>query len=358
MSPDASGEVAQAPHAEDRPRDPRLAAPIPGADDAWAALRRLEDAAEGDWGAAAPADLPRLVSEVVDALRGAGELQAGAALAVRAAALLGGSAHFTAGSALCDAGQLPESEAALRRYLRESIDRPAAPGDDPRASPLGARHLLGRVAMLDGQLRLAERWLKEALSQAGAAESLPIACDLARVWLRGRRLDRAVAALSDLCDAPGEPRELHLLGAEVALMIGDVERALPLCRAALDRSGADDRAAALLATLHLRRLPRDTELALELLPLLPGRRFDTLAVRLLLLRLRGEVAPEGGEATRSASAVLLSSLPPGAQRRVPALSQAPAPGGSPGGPSEALSEARPEARIEARPGTISSEARG
>ena len=96
------------------------------------------------------------------------------------------------------------------------------------------------------------------------------------------------------------------------------------------------------------------ELALELLPLLPGRRFDTLAVRLLLLRLRGEVAPEGGEATRSASAALLSSLPPVAQRRVPALSQAPAPGG----PSEALSEVRPEARIEARPGTISSEARG
>ncbi|MCS6915445.1 MAG: hypothetical protein RMK29_07615 [Myxococcales bacterium] len=257
---------------------------------------------------AVPPATAREVAAAAEELRGRGALLRAATLCQHAAEQRGGSLYFTAGKALCHAGLLPEAEAALRRYLREAADRPPAPGDDPEASAEAARHLLGRVAMLDGQLRLAERWLRAALAGAEGEARVPLLCDLARVWLRDGRVDRAVAVLGMLCRHGG--REICLLGAEVAMMLGLPDRAATLCRAALDPQGRDDRAAALLATLLLRQDPANPAPALALLPLLPGRRFDTLAVRLCLLRLGGQV-PEPAEnvgAAAAAAAELLEAL--------------------------------------------------
>lgn len=242
--------------------------------------------------------LPALFARTGAALLGSGELLAASRLCQRGAERLGKSLWFSAGKTLLHAGALPAAEAALWRYLQEGSATDAIWQSDPEASPTAARHLLGQAALLSQHYGPAERLLKEAIAAATPATYPAMACDLIRVFMRSGRMHAAVAGLTDLtglagmaggqsADDVGRYREVMLLSAEVSVLLGDIGGALPLAQAALDPEGVDDRATALLATLMMRTSPPNPSGALALLPLLPGTRYDTLAVRLWLGKLFG-----------------------------------------------------------------------
>lgn len=239
---------------------------------------------------------PPLFARASEELRGAGELAQAGRICQKAAERLGGSLWFTAGQALLCAGALPAAEAALLRYLGQGQREAPLVQPDPGASPARARHLLGQVALRSGQHEPAEHLLREALAALAQGDGgdlyTAVACDLVRTWLQRGKVDAALMGLNDLCGAcrpqdRGAYREAMLLSAEVSIFLKDLAGALPLCQAAVDTTGQDDRGAALLCALLLRGQPPNPSGALALMPLVPGTRYDTLAVRLHLRRLAG-----------------------------------------------------------------------
>lgn len=274
--------------------------------------------------------LPRLFALLSEELRARGELARAQRVLLQAADRVGRSVWFSAGRALVLAGEFLAADAALLRYLE--APRPAAPpllqGEDPDAGTGRAFHLLGQNALASQRNAKAREWLHRALAEPGkTAEDLriPVTCDLVRVWLRTGQVPAAAAALRELSELTagmpgGSPlrRETMLVSAEFSLGMGDVAGALPLCQAATDRSGADDRGAALLAVLYLRSGPEQAEQARALLPFIRGQRFDTLAARLLLSELCGgregpPVPTEIPAATQAVLASLRRTLPPEVQ---------------------------------------------
>lgn len=283
--------------------------------------------------------LPRLLSACCDELLRIGALSEAGRVAERGAERFGPACAFTAGRVLLRVGELDRADEALRRYL----NAPHNGGHtgllqvDPLASLRRAWHLLGQAELLRERPALdrARSWLQRAAAPAAgesvageplagepAALGVAITCDLARVWLRAGRLQEAAAGLTAASvaaearrGAGGDPqglREVMLLSGELALRLGDVAGAVPLLRAAVDPSAADERGATRLVGVLLGQ--GDLAGAQALLPVLPGGDYQAQAARLVLQRLLGAALPavqEQPPAVLQAQEALWRALPAG-----------------------------------------------
>ncbi|MEI8257363.1 MAG: glycosyltransferase family 2 protein [Deltaproteobacteria bacterium] len=220
-------------------------------------------------------------------LRG-GELQHAMRIVQLLGDSVGGTAVFTKGYALALGGVLDRAQLAFEAYLAQTPASQLLEGD-PEASEAAAARWLGWIALMSGDYSLAHERIEAARSAAVAA-GLPVVamaaeCDRIRLLLATDQTTAAARAMGELAPrAVGGPafRELMLASADLSFAVGDATGAAQLAFAAIDPTGRDDRGAAMAALFHLFLGEKKVPDALALLPKIPGQRWDTLAVRLLL----------------------------------------------------------------------------
>ena len=206
-------------------------------------------------------------------------------MARQLAPALGASSFFTAGRAVARAGQAEPAAALLTRFLEAGPQHShAAVQPDPEANAAEACRWLGWMALRAGKLEPAQSWLLRALKTATPEQATAIECEVIRVSLAAgdvaeasRHIGRLYARAQSSAEAYAE---LMLVSAEVSDAVGDCAGALQLARAA--QTPHDDRASALVAKLELAAGMANEDRLRQLLVAVVGRRFDTLAVRLML----------------------------------------------------------------------------
>ena len=237
----------------------------------------------------------RLVALGVEELVAQGRL-ADAVAALRGLhAALGTPLDFTFGVALARAGLFDDARALLEAFAaRHPAGQGGAELQDDDAHPVLALRWLAWIARSRGEFDVAAARLREAEARATPEQSLAIACET--IELQVARGDRAGAVA--LCEsatalAQGLPLSrtrsrglAHLMLASAKLMQADGELrvARELAGEALtnERNDVDDDVAVLIVMLDVASGPVAPEVLRQHYDTLVGRRFDTLAVKLLL----------------------------------------------------------------------------
>ena len=234
--------------------------------------------------------MPRLLAEAVKGCVEQGYLCKAAEMAQSMMPALGFSGYFTAGRAIARTGQVALASEFLINFLEifpKNVNLLVPPDLD--ATVAEACRWLAWLARLTGNFPQARIWLQIALENATMEQRMAIECESIRVNIDEGKLTDVNDQINRLYpmaeSSTNSYAELMLVSAEVSNAVGDRAGAIELAQAAVTAS--DDRAAALLATLELRNGHISKDRLQQLLINLPGRRFDTLAVRLILERLSG-----------------------------------------------------------------------
>lgn len=231
--------------------------------------------------------MPSLLAAAVAVLVDQGRLCEAAEMAQRLAPAFGASCLFTAGRAVARTGQREVAAPLLARFLETGPRHPhTAVQPDPEANETEACRWLGWLSLTAGSLRQAQSWLSRALKTATSAQATAIECEVIRVSLAAgdvveaaRQLERLHPRAQGSADAYAE---LMLVSAELSTAVGDRAGAMQLARAGLTPN--DERAAALLAKMELEAGTVSEDRVRQLMMAVVGRRFDTLAVRVMLAR--------------------------------------------------------------------------
>ena len=197
---------------------------------------------------------------------------------------------FCAGRAIARTGQTALATELLIKFLEsEPQNEHKAMQQDLDANISEAYRWLGWLARLKSDFAQAGTWLQQALNSASPAQQMAVECELIRLSLAEGKMSDIPGALDRLYPMarsnPHARAELMLVSAEVSNAVGDSGGAMELARAAVNTN--DDRTSALLALLELRSDIADQERLQQHLMNIPGRRFDTLAVRNMLAQSLG-----------------------------------------------------------------------
>jgi len=229
--------------------------------------------------------MPKLLAAAVEACVAQGKLCEAADIAQALLPAVVPSGYFTAGRALARSGQFELADQMLRQYLSMNPSQESkviAP--DPEASIAEACYWLGWLYRLAGQSAEAQAWLTNGMTHASVDQHVMLACEAIRIQLDAGELTDINEQLNTLYPMAQTSASAHadimLISAELAVSVGDHAGARELAQAALTEK--DDRAAALIAQLELHQGTPAPERMHELLSQLPGHRFDSLAVRLML----------------------------------------------------------------------------
>lgn len=230
--------------------------------------------------------IPRLVSSAVDACVAQGRLAEAAALSRFLVPVYGGDCFFIVGRAAARAGEAADATELLKCFLsaRATPKTDAAAWLDSDASEAEACLWLAWLARLSGEPESALAWLRQGLSCAHPDQVMALECEAIRLLFSSGAVAEASTKLEALYPlaqtSDAALAELMLVSAEMADALGDKAGAREMALAAVRPN--DDRASALLARLELDSDSVSNERLTQLLATVPGRRFDTLAVRALL----------------------------------------------------------------------------
>lgn len=235
--------------------------------------------------------IPRLVSSAVNACVAQGRLTEAAELPKFLVPVFGGDCFFIAGRAAARAGETANAMELLKRFLnaRAPQKKTDAAWLDADASEAEACLWLAWLARLSGEPENAQTWLRQGLSCARPNQVMALECEAIRLLFTSGAVAEASAklgALYPLAQASDAAlAELMLVSAEMANALGDKAGAREMAQASVRPH--DDRASALLATLELNSNTANNERLSQLIAAIPGRRFDTHAVRATLAQRLG-----------------------------------------------------------------------
>lgn len=238
--------------------------------------------------------MPRLLAATVEACVEQGHLCEAAQISQSMLPALGFSTLFTVGRAMARIGSISLASELLIQFLQIGSHHPnSSTQPDPDANKAEACQWLAWLSYLTGNMSQAREWLDQGLITSSPTQKFALECEIIRVNLAEGNLNEVSGHLQRLYplaqSTPTSYSELMLISAELSHTVGDDAGALQLAQAAL--TSKDERAAALLAKLELNTGNLSQERLSQLLKAIPGRRFDTLAVRVILARHLG-LSPE------------------------------------------------------------------
>jgi hypothetical protein len=237
--------------------------------------------------------LPRLVAAGLEAWVDEGRLteaaDAASLLMRRSAPVL----LFTCGRTLARAGLHAEGRAALMTYLKAASGIGHRPQldltqQDEDANPQEALRWLAWLEWMQGRTQEAWIWIDKGREFSGQPVHPPLESLAVEVLLAQGDIDAAMRRLDALGRQVGQhlspPKalmpELMLAAARVALVTGDRPSAREFAAQAL--SAADDAGAVLLAQVEAADADLNREVLTSHHSTIKGRRFDTLALKLML----------------------------------------------------------------------------
>lgn len=247
--------------------------------------------------------MPRLVALAVDDRVSQGRLMDAVEIVRGLHAKAPRAPIFAHGVALARAGLADEARTYLEGFALHAGDaRDAIAPRDDAAHRAGACCWLAWLARQQGAFERAARWLAEGAACAGPRHLVDIACDAVDLRLAMGDLPGAAAALDEAAaivrEQPSGTPRLMRVSAALARASGDAATALELAQAAI---GAGDDAAVLLATIEIEAGPLSPERLRRHHDAIAGRRYDTLAVKLLIGESLGLAWPYAvPDATRAA----------------------------------------------------------